>query len=171
MKIQSKNLAIISTYGALYAALVIFLPGISFGIGQVRVADALLAVVPLLGIPGVLGHTLGVFVANLFSTLGLIDLLNTIPSFVMAFVVYYVYRRTKNDYTIIGTCIAYSAVLGLTVGWMLNAVLDLPLIVAIVSVAFGNIIASVFIGWPIFKALKKIGVFEKLLGQGSKNYA
>ena len=38
----------------------------------------------------------------------------------MSFVVYYVYKRTKNDYTVIGTCIAYSAVLGITVGWMLS---------------------------------------------------
>ena len=82
----------------------------------------MVAAVPLLGIAGVLGHTLGVFVANIFSTAGPFDLLNTIPSFAMSFVVYYVYKKTQNDYTVIGTCIAYSAVLGITVGWMLSYV-------------------------------------------------
>ena len=161
MKIQTKNLALIGIYAGLYAALVVVLGFAAYGPVQVRVADALLAVVPLLGLPGVLGHTLGVFVANLFSTLGPIDLLNTIPSFVMSFVVYYVYKKTNNDYTVIGTCTAYSIVLGITVGWMLSFVINLPLLPTIAYVAIGNIIASVLIGWPLFKLLKKTGIFKK----------
>ena len=162
--VKSKKIAVIAIYAALYAALVVALGPFSYGPLQIRVADALLAVIPLLGIAGVLGHTLGVFVANLFSTLGPIDLLNTIPSFVMAFVVYYVYKRAKNDYTVVGTCVAYSIVIGITVGWMLSYVLSLPLLPTIGYVALGNIIASVLIGWPIFKLLKRTGVFQRWLG-------
>ena len=161
MKIQTKNLALIAIYAALYAALVIVFGGFSYGPVQVRIADSLVAAVPLLGFAGVLGHTLGVFVANIFSTAGPIDLLNTIPSFVMSFVVYYVYKRTKNDYTVIGTCIAYSAVLGVTVGWMLSYLFGYPLLATIAYVILGNVIASVLIGWPLFKLLKKTGVFQK----------
>jgi uncharacterized membrane protein len=164
LKIQTKHLALISIYAALYAALVIFLPGLSYGPLQVRVADSLVAIVPLLGLPGVLGHTLGVFVANLFSPVGPIDLLNTIPSFSMAFIVYFVYKRTRNDYTVIGTCVTYSLVLGTTVGWMLSAVYGFPMLETIAYVALGNIIASVMIGWPIFKMLKRTGVFQKWFG-------
>ena len=161
MTIRSKDLALIAVYAALYAALVVVLGGISYGPGQVRIADAMIAAVPLLGVPGVLGHTLGVFIANIFSPAGPIDLLNTIPSFAMSFVVYYVYKRTKNDYTVIGTCVAYSVVLGVTVGWMLSYLYALPLILTMVYVAIGNIIASVLIGWPLFKLLKKTGVFQR----------
>jgi uncharacterized membrane protein len=161
LKIQTKNLALIGIYAGLYVALVVVLGFAAYGPVQVRVADALVAVVPLLGLPGVLGHTLGVFIANLFSTLGPIDLLNTIPSFAMSFVVYYVYKKTNNDYTVIGTCTAYSVILGITVGWMLSFVINLPLIPTIVYVAIGNIIASVLIGWPLFKLLKKTGIFKK----------
>ena len=161
MKIQSKDITLIGLYAALYAALVVVLGGFSYGPIQVRIADSLLAVVPLLGLPGVLGHTLGVFIANMFSTVGLIDLLNTIPSFAMSFVVYYVYKRTQNDYTVIGTCIVYSVVLGVTVGWMLSYVYSLPLLLTMAYVAAGNTIASVLIGWPLFKVLKKTGVFQK----------
>ena len=162
--VKSKKIAVLAIYAALYAALVVALGPFSYGPLQIRVADALLAVIPLLGIAGVLWHTLGVFVANLFSTLGPIDLLNTIPSFLMAFVVYYVYKRTKNDYTVIGTCVAYSIVIGVTVGWMLSYVLSLPLLPTIGYVALGNIIASVLIGWPVFKMLKSTGVFQRWLG-------
>jgi uncharacterized membrane protein len=161
LKIQSKDITIIGIYAALYAALVVVLGGFSYGPIQVRVADSLVAVVPLLGLPGVLGHTLGVFIANMFSTAGLIDLLNTIPSFAMSFVVYYVYKRTQNDYSVIGTCLAYSVVLGVTVGWMLSNAFALPLLLTMAYVAIGNTVASVLIGWPLFKVLKKTGVFQK----------
>ncbi len=132
------------------------LGGISYGPVQVRIADTMVAAVPLLGLPGVLGHTLGVFIGNMFSSAGVLDLLNTIPSFAMAFVVYYIYKRTKNDYTVIGTCIAYSAVLGITVGWMLSYLYALPLLLTIIYVAAGNIIATTLIGWPVFKIMKRI---------------
>ena len=148
-------------YAALYAALVVVLGGFSYGPIQVRIADSMVAAVPLLGIPGVLGHTLGVFIGNIVSPDGLLDLLNTIPSFVMSFVVYYVYKRTKSDYTVIGTCLAYSAVLGITVGWMLSYLYQLPLLLTIGYVAIGNSVATVLIGWPLFKVLKRTGVFQK----------
>ena len=161
MKIKTKDLALITIYAALYAALVIVLGGISYGPIQIRIADSMVAAVPLLGLPGVLGHTLGVFIGNIFSPDGLLDLLNTIPSFVMSFVVYYVYKRTKNDYTVIGTCLAYSAVLGATFGWMLSYLYQVPLLITILYIAVGNSVATVLIGWPLFKVLKRTGVFQK----------
>jgi uncharacterized membrane protein len=160
LKLKTKDLALIAIYAALYAALVVVLGGISYGPIQVRIADSMLGAVPLLGIPGVLGHTLGVFIGNIFSPEGVLDLLNTIPSFIMSFVVYYVYKKTKNDYTVIGTSVAYSAVLGTTVGWMLSFLYQLPLLLTIMYVAIGNVIATVLIGWPIFKLLKKTGLFQ-----------
>jgi uncharacterized membrane protein len=95
LKIRTKDIAIMAIYAALYAALVVVLGPLSYGPIQIRIADSLLAVVPLLGLAGVLGHTLGVFVGNIYSIAGPIDLLNTIPSFAMSFAVYYFYKRTK----------------------------------------------------------------------------
>lgn len=118
----------------------------------------MVAIIPLLGIAGVLGHTLGVFIGNIPSPLGPIDLLNAVPSFAMALAVYYVYRKTQNDYTVIGTCTTYSAVLSITVGYMLSYILSLPLVASIVYVFIGNFVATVMIGWPLFKLLKKAGV-------------
>ncbi|MDR2204465.1 MAG: QueT transporter family protein [Nitrososphaerota archaeon] len=166
---QNKNktitIAVMAIYAALYAVLVNVFPGLSFGPLQFRVADILIAVVPLLGIPGVLGHTLGVIIGNMSSPYIPIDLLNAIPSFIMAFIVYYIYKRTKKDITVIGTCITYSIVLGITVGWMISFIEGLPLIGTIAYVALSNTIASVLIGWPVFKCLKKIGIFKKWFGE------
>ena len=155
-------------YGALYVVLSYISPIPIYGAIQFRVANILLATIPLLGIAGVLGHTLGVFVVNMSSLLGPIDLLNTLPAFAMAFIVHYVYKHTKNDYTVIGTCSAYSVVLGTTVGWMLNYIGGAPLILTMAYVTTTNIMASVLIGWPVFKILKRSGVFENLLNRGEK---
>jgi uncharacterized membrane protein len=156
-----------SIYATIYAVLVICSPIPPYGPLQIRVADALVATIPLFGFAGVLGHTLGVFIANGFSPEGLIDLLNAIPSFVMAFIVYYIHKKTNNDYTIIATCIAYSAVIGTTVGWMLSYLYSLPLMLTIMYITAGNIVASVLIGWPLFKLLKKIGITQ-VIGQETK---
>jgi uncharacterized membrane protein len=161
-KLQTKQIALIALYAALYAVLVNSIPGLSYGPLNLRVADAMLGAVPMLGIAGVLGHTIGVFVGNLSSPFGLIDLLNTIPSFAMAFVVYYVFKRTKNDYTVLVTSVAYSAVLGTTVGWMLSAPFNIPLPFSILYVFAGNLIITTLLGWPLFKILKKAGVFRWL---------
>lgn len=163
MKIGTKKIALITMYAAVYAALVVGLGFMSYGPLNIRLADAMVAAVPILGMAGVLGHTLGVFIANIFSTAGLIDLLNTIPSFIMAFVVYYAYKKTRNDYTVIATCTAYSAVLGATVGWMLSYLYTLPLLEIIFYVFLGNFVSSVLIGWPLFKGLKKLKL-ERWLG-------
>jgi len=162
MQNKTKTIALMSTYAALYVALVLALPGLSYGLLQVRIADSLIAAVPLLGFTGVLGHTLGVFIANIPSPFGPIDLLNTIPSFVMSFVVYYTYKKTNNNYTVIATCLAYSAVLGITVGSMLSY-FGAPLIETILYVTIGNAIASVGLGYPLFLILTRLGI-QKLIG-------
>ncbi|MCL1976947.1 MAG: QueT transporter family protein [Candidatus Bathyarchaeota archaeon] len=167
MQNKTKIIALMSIYAALYAALVIFLPGLSYGPLQVRIADCLIAAVPLLGFAGVLGHTLGVFIANIPSPFIPFDLLNTIPSFIMSFVVYYTYKKTNNNYTIIATCSAYSVVLGITVGYMLSY-FGAPLLETIMYITIGNIIASVLLGWPLFKLLKKIGI-QHWIGKETKN--
>ncbi len=164
LNLHTKDLALIAVYAALYATLVVVLGGISYGPIQVRVADSMVAAVPLLGIAGVLGHTFGVFIGNIFSSAGPIDLLNTIPSFVMSFVVYYVYEHSKNNYSVIATCVAYSVVLGTTVGWMLSYLYGLPLLLTIAYVATGNVVATVLIGWPVFIVLKRSGIFGKQFG-------
>jgi uncharacterized membrane protein len=158
IKLQTKQIALIALYAALYAVLVNAIPGLSFGPLNLRVADAMLGAVPLFGIAGVLGHTLGVFIGNIPSPYNPLDLLNTIPSFVMALVVYYVYKRTKNDYTVIGTSIAYSAILGITVGWMLSAPFNTPPAIMILYVFGGNLVMTTVLGWPLFKLLKKAAV-------------
>jgi uncharacterized membrane protein len=149
-KVKTKTIAVAVVYAALYAALVIVLGPFSYGPVQVRLADAMVALVPIFGWAGILGHALGVFISNIFSPLGWIDLLNTIPSFLMAFVIW----KLRNRSVIAGT-VMYSIVLGGTVGAMLSYIYGLPLIAEFAYVLVGNLIASTVIGYPVYKAIKK----------------
>jgi uncharacterized membrane protein len=154
---KTKTIALAVVYAALYASLVIVLAPISYGPLNVRIADAMVALVPLFGWAGVVGQALGVFISNIFSPLGWIDLLNTIPSFIMAFVIW----KLKNRSVIAGT-VMYSIVLGGTVGAMLSYVYGLPLIAEFFYVLIGNLIASTVIGYPLYRAIKKTNLHRWL---------
>ena len=151
---RSISIAIVAIYAALYAALVVVLGPLSYGPVQLRVADALVALIPVFGWAGVIGHTAGVFVANIFSSVGPIDLLNTIPSFIMAIVVWKLSKRSL----ITGT-VLYSVVLAGTVGVMLSYVFGLPLIATYFYVLVGNLVATTVIGYPLYRGVKKAGEY------------
>lgn len=155
LRFSAKTLALGIVYASLYVALVVALAPISYGPVQVRIADALVALVPIFGWAGILGHTVGVLIANIFSTAGLLDLLNTIPSFAMAYVIW----KLRNRSVIVGTLL-YSTVLGATVGAMLSYLYGLPELETILYVFVGIAIATTGIGYPLYKAIKKIAVSQ-----------
>ncbi|MCW4011210.1 MAG: QueT transporter family protein [Candidatus Bathyarchaeota archaeon] len=152
-RFSAKTLALAVVYAGLYAVLTVMLAPLSYLAVQVRVSDALVALIPLLGWGGILGHTVGVFIANLFSTAGGVDLLNTIPSFAMAVVVW----KLRNRSVIAGTLL-YSVVLGATVGVMLSYLYGFPQLETILYVFVGIAISATVIGYPLYKAIKKIAI-------------
>jgi uncharacterized membrane protein len=70
-----QSIAISAVMAALYAALTIVLAPISFGLVQLRIADALLPLPYVLGWPMAIGLFLGCAVANVFGGLGPVDIL------------------------------------------------------------------------------------------------
>jgi uncharacterized membrane protein len=152
---KTKTIALATVYAALYAALVVVLGPFSYGPVQVRIADAMVALVPIFGWAGILGQAVGVFISNIFSPLGWIDLLNTIPSFIMAVVIWKLRKRS-----VIAGTVLYSLVLAGTVGVMLSYVYGLPVIATYSYVLIGNLIASTLIGYPLYKAIKKTNLHK-----------
>lgn len=69
MKLHSRDLALTAVFAAMYAAGVLALPGTSFGLFQVRVADALIPLSMVFGWPVAVGVTIGCAIANLASPL------------------------------------------------------------------------------------------------------
>ena len=87
VKMDSKQISLISIFAALYAIGVVFLAPFSFLPIQITIADALLPLSIVFGMPVVIGLSLGTVVANIFGGLGFIDIIGgTVANFIATFV-------------------------------------------------------------------------------------
>jgi uncharacterized membrane protein len=150
-KSRARTIALAITYAALYSALSLLLAPFSFGPVQVRIAGMLLGAVPFLGLAGVFGQTIGCLIVNSVSPLGLIDLVNVIPTFVMVLIIW----KLKGRNVVIGLS-AYCLVTSLSIAFALNFAFGLPIVVTYFTVLVGQVIACVIGGVIVNKSLGKI---------------
>jgi uncharacterized membrane protein len=156
-KLRTRDLTIMAILAALYAALVNFLHPISFMQIQVRVANALIGLVPIFGLPAVYGLTLGVFLGNLTSPLGWIDLISPLFSFVGLMIIY----ELRNDSVLSGLLI-YSVFLSVWVSFMLWYVLGLPYVLSFLYILIGITIATAGLGYLVYKSVSvRYGKFKR----------
>jgi uncharacterized membrane protein len=159
---NSRRSVLISTaaiYAAMYVVLALLFNPISYGAINLRVANVLIGLVPIIGWPAVLGQTLGVFIANqpaLGDPLGPIDLINVIPSFMFSLLLW----KLRNKSVFLGLAL-YSVALGITVSYALNYAFKLPLEVEIPQVTVGVFIATAVFGYLLFRSVKRLGVLQR----------
>lgn len=110
-----------------------------------------MGLVPIFGMPAAYGLTLGIFLGNIISPLGPIDLFSAIPSFIGLFIIY----KLRNRSVILGLLI-YSLIISLWVALMLNLVLNLPYLITFVYVLIGVTIATVMLGYTLYQAILKL---------------
>jgi len=118
---------------------------------QIRVANALIGLVPIFGWPAIIGITLGVFIGNLTSPLGIIDLFSTIPSFIGLYIVW----RIRNKSVIAGL-VAYTILLSLWVSFMLSCVLGILYFITLPYLTAGIGAATVGLGYSLYRVAKKV---------------
>ena len=95
MKTNSRRISIIVIFAALYAVGVIFLAPISYSFFQVRLADALLPLSMIFGIPSAIGLSLGCLVSNVYGGLGLVDIIGgSVANFLACTLAWYVARKS-----------------------------------------------------------------------------
>jgi uncharacterized membrane protein len=156
---RSLVVAAAAVYAAMYVALVAAFSPISYGVINLRVANILLGLVPLMGWPGVVGQALGVFIANqpaLGDSLGPIDLINVVPSFAFSWVLWKIRKRS----VFLGLTL-YSVALGVSVSYALNYAFNLPLSVEIPQVTAGIFLATAVLGYIFYKAVAGLGVLQR----------
>lgn len=156
---RSLVVAAAAVYAAMYVVLVIVFSPISYGVVNLRVANILMGLVPLMGWPAVLGQALGVFIANqpaFGDTLGPIDLINVLPSFVFAWVLWKLRKRS----VFLGLTI-YSVALGISVSYALNYAFNLPLSVEIPQVTAGIFLATAVLGYIFYRAVVRLGILQR----------
>ena len=149
-----------ATYAAMYVALTFVFSPISYGVINLRIANVLIGLVPLVGWPAVLGQALGVFIANqpaFGDPLGPIDLINVVPSFLFSALLW----RLRETSVFLGLAL-YSAALGLTVSYALSYAFNLPLVLEIPQVTAGIFIATTGLGYLLYRSVKRLGVLQRM---------
>jgi len=156
---KSILIATASIYAALYVSLVLVFSPISYGAVNIRVANILMGLVPIIGWPAIVGQALGVFIANqpaLGDPLGPIDLVNVIPVFFFSFVLWKLRKRS----VFLGLTL-YSIALGVSVSFALNYAFNLPLVVEIPQVTAGIFLATAVLGYTLYKSVKRLGILQR----------
>ncbi|MHA2059829.1 MAG: QueT transporter family protein [Candidatus Ranarchaeia archaeon] len=149
-KQRALNLAITAVFGALYTALTILFAPISFLSFQVRISEVLIAFIPIFGWPVLVGITIGTFLGNTISPLGLIDMLiGTIATFAGGIGVLYI-KQEILAFTF------YAIVVSILVGWEIAFVFSLPLFLTIVEILVGELIAAGLGGFMMYSVAKKV---------------
>lgn len=153
MKITSKDLSLIAIFASLYAVLVYLLAPISFYVLQFRVAGIIRPAIAKKWVLAI-GYTIGVVVGNLFSPfVGIYELLfMPIMSFVAGILGYILATKFNHNYFVTGIVIA--TIIPLSVSWMLNQVLSIPLLATLPYLFISEQIVC-FLGSTIFKAIEK----------------
>jgi uncharacterized membrane protein len=163
MKLNAKSLAVMTIFAALYAVGVIALAGISFGYGvfQVRVADAMLPLSMIFGIPSAIGLSLGCVVSNVYGGLGVIDIAGGAAANLVACILAWYIGRNGGKLRRFAATIVQTVVIGLIVGVYLAPLLNIPLLLSIFAVLAGEIVAINLIGYPLQEAIRRNKIFSK----------
>jgi len=181
LKFDSKDIALTAVFAALYAVIVI-VQGLSAAATiQLRIADCLIPLSALFGLPVIFGVTLGCFVSNSYTSAalsnGVYDIaLGPIANLVAATLIY-LFRNRR----LIG-CIVGSTAIGLIVGSYIWAIFGFPSAVfglefpsswpiwaaSIVSITISSLLAIAVIGYILLTILSKPSIVNPLKSKGLK---
>ena len=179
VKFDSKDIALTAVFAALYVIVnVVQMLSIGnptvYGPVQLRIADCLIALAALFGLPVVLGVTFGCFLSNAYYFLGVQDvLLGPVANLIAACLVLLLRRHRFL------ACVCGAIPIGLIVGAYLPiffsflSVPDVlnflpPVAAMIVSLTISSLIAIAGIGYLLLVALSRSSVLKPLKSYGLK---
>ncbi len=148
-KLNTETVALTGVTAAVYMVATLAISPIAFGAVQFRLSEVmvLLAWVNPAFVPGLV---LGCALANMFSPLGIIDVLfGTFHTFCSVMMI----SRTKNMYL----ASVWPTIFSFIIGLELYLVYRAPFIVSTISVMAGELICITLIGCVIFSFIKKNG--------------
>jgi uncharacterized membrane protein len=157
LKVDAESLALIGVFAALYAVGVIFLAPISFDIYQVRIADALLPLSMIFGLPVALGSSLGCLVANVYGGLGIVDIVGGAVANFLACMLAWGLGRKSLARRILG-CFVETAVVTVIVGGYLSLIFNVPVEVGLFGVFIGSIVSINVLGFAILETMHRSGI-------------
>ena len=147
----TKRLTRTALIAAIYAVVTLAIAPLAYGNIQFRISEVLvlLAVFDPLYIGGL---TLGCLIANILGPNGPMDVIfGTLATLISVYAIYLTGKIIKNyKIKLLVASIWPTVFNGLIIGWMLNKLYGLPLILSIGEVALGELVVITCIGVPLF---------------------
>jgi len=170
---NTRALSLASVFAGLYASVVITLAPISFGPVQLRIADVLIPLAALFGLPAIVGVSLGCLIGNAYYWLGLLDVFLGPAANLMAATLIFVLRKRP----LLG-CTVGSLTIGLIVGGYLWLFFPPPDLFAaapawfsmVVSITLSSLVALSVIGYAVLRILSRPPILRILVSRGLKVY-
>lgn len=157
-----KRLVRTAIIAALYVVLTLVLAPISYGNIQFRVSEimVLLAFFDPFYIGGL---TLGCFIANILGPNGVADVIfGTLATFISVYAISLTRKFGKNNKASLIIASLWPTIFnGVIIGWMLNYLYQLPLVLSIGEVTIGEFVVVTIIGVPVIKLIEN--KYNKLL--------
>lgn len=148
------QLSVAASFAALYAVAVIVLAPISYSVVQVRLADALIPLSIVYGLPVVYGVTLGNIVANLYGGYGPVDVMfGTLANLLASYLAFRLRARP-----FLG-CFTATLIVSSIVGGYLSILLSLPIVTTLLGLFVGSFVSITILGY----------LLQRLLSSRSKN--
>lgn len=145
--VSTRSLCLSAIIAALYAALTLCLPALSYGAVQCRLSEVL-TLLPMVLPQAVPGLAIGCLVSNLLSPVGLWDaLFGTLATLLASLFT----CKLRQQPLLAAACPVVCN--GLIVGGMLSVMYQLPALLTVAEVAAGEALA-VAIGYVLMRALK-----------------
>ena len=162
----TKWISVFVVFAALYAAGVVFLAPISFSVYQVRLADALLPLSMVFGVPSALGLGLGCVVSNIYGGLGIVDIVGgTVANLAAGSLAWYIARKKGFAHRFLGSVVQTMTVT-LIVGGYLSFIFEVPIELSILGVLVGSIIAINGVGFPMQEVIRRSTAIEEYTTYG-----
>lgn len=140
---------------ALYAVITLVLAPISYGPIQFRVSE-IMVLLAFFDPFYIVGLTIGCFIANILGPNGLMDIIfGTLATFISVYAISITEKFMKNKKaSLIAASLWPTIFNGLIIGWTLNELYELPLLLSIGEVAIGEFVVVTIIGVPVIKLIQ-----------------
>lgn len=151
-RVFRRQLSFTVLIAALYAVVTVQLGSLGYSWVQVRLSEALTPLPYLFGLPAVIGLALGCGVANVFSPLGLADMVFGPSLTLLAAVLSWKFNFGKR----LLACIYPVVVNAFGVSAYLAPISNVPYVLCVLGVGAGETVAAILVGYPLLRAMEKV---------------
>lgn len=152
LRISGRQISFALIMASTYALLTVLLGPLGYSWIQVRISEALTPLPYLFGFSAVLGLTLGVVIANVFSPIGLPDLvfgpILTLLAAILSWKLNFGRRSMACLYPVIVNAFGVSAYIAGFYG--------VPYEMGVLSIGIGEFIAVFLLGYPLLRAIERV---------------